>query len=207
MREKYYRKKDLKRFFWPHEWKKIYRLANPRQQFTLSFLIGTGARINEARHVKVEDIDFKRKFLTLKVTKVRAKLKETRPSPRTIAISTQLTRQIKKHIINYKLQSTDYLKIHSTEGVDTFLKSLAKKAKIKDWMEFSAHNIRKTFGTYLLALGVNGYKVAQHLGHSPEILRIKYASPDIFSFKDKEEMKNIIGDVYLRLREDYIRNY
>ena len=185
---------------WPQEYKKMYDVANKRQQFTMSFLLGTGARIREAQNVKVEDIDFVRKYVILRVTKVRAKLKETRPSPRPIPISTQLSRRLTSWVKEKNLSSTSILKIHTTEGVDAFLKEVAQKAGIKDYQEFSAHNLRKTTGTYLLALGIDGFKVAQFLGHSAEMLRTRYASPDIFSFKDKDEMKEILGDLYTRMR-------
>lgn len=200
MRDKYSIKVNLKRFFFPQEWKSMYDLCNKRQKFTLTFLINTGARIQETQNVLVSDIDFERKNIMLRKTKVRARLKETKPSPRIIPTSTQHIRFIRKYISEHNITSNDFLPILSTPATDIFLKKRCQEAKIKDFKDFSAHNIRKTTGNYLLALGVDGFKVAQFLGHSAETLRKEYASPDIFSFKDKEEMKDILDDLHIRMR-------
>jgi integrase len=183
---------DKKIFFYPEDFLHVLELATDKQKFNLLCMINTGARINEIRHVVKKDLDKERYNLTLWITKVRAKLKETRPSPRTIPISTQFFKYIYSNIDNYKMYSTNHY--------DTFLKELSVKAKVKNPNEYSSHNMRKTFGTWMLALGVDGFKLAQHLGHSPDMLRTHYASPDIFNFRDKDIMRDILGDLPNRLR-------
>jgi len=176
------------RFFNPDEWQKFYDcLKNRHQRFTFNFLINTGARINEARNVTKEDIDWERNTIVLRETK-RKKGKPQRP--RIIPISKQFSSFLKKNIDNCKVLSTPASNIALENGL--------KKAGIKDWHMFSTHNIRKTFEIWLLSLEVDGLKVTAHLGHSMSVAARNYLSADIFSFKDKDKIRVIIGDLYMK---------
>jgi len=190
--KKYYLKSDKKAFFYPEDYIKLTNMLSERQLFTIKCLINTGARINEIRNVIGKDLDVERCSLNLRITKVRAKLGEVRPNPRIIALSTDFTRYFRLNINKYKFLSTD--------RTGAILQLYSKKIEVKNWKDFSAHNLRKTFGTWMLALGVDGFKLAQHLGHSPDMLRTHYASPDIFSYKDKDIMREVLGDLPTRLR-------
>lgn len=185
---------DKKKFLYPNEVEKILELSQPRQQYYINFLLNTGARINEARNVLKKDIDRERRTVTLWVTKRRAKLKESRPTPRTIAISSKFCKYILKNITLFK--------IPTTQAVDSGLKVLCKRAGVNNFKDVSSHNLRKTFGTWMLALGVDGFKLAQHLGHDPDTLIKSYASPDIFNTDDKDRMREILNDLPSRLREN-----
>ncbi|MAG47084.1 hypothetical protein CL617_00635 [archaeon] len=191
-REKYKLKTDRKKFFYPKDFQKILDIANVRQYYNLISLINTGARINEIRHVDPQDLDKQRYNMLLRVTKVRAKLKEKRPSPRIIAVSTKFFKYFKKNIQHYK--------IYSTNNYGKMLRILSKKANIPGYEDYSSHNMRKTFGCWMLALGVDGFKLAQHMGQSPDMLRTSYASPDIFNSEDKDRMREILNDLPSRLR-------
>jgi integrase len=192
MREKYYLKQDRKAFFYPEEWEKILDVASDKQKFTFNCLLHTGARINEIRNIISEDIEHQRKNLILRVTKVRAKLGEKRPSPRIIPLSSWFYKYLKNNINNFKILSTD--------ATGNALQMLSKKINKSNWKDISAHNLRKTFGCWMLALNVDGFKIAQHLGHTPDMLRTHYASPDIFNYKDKEIMREVLDDLPARLR-------
>ena len=97
-----YRMKDnTKLFFYPREFLKILDKAKPKQRDSLMMLIHTGARHNEARHIKVGDVDLSRKTIIIRVTKVRAKKGEKNPRPRTIPISSQFAKIVKKEISFY----------------------------------------------------------------------------------------------------------
>ena len=189
--KKYYLKVDRKAFLYPNELINMLDLMSEKQTYTVKILINTGARINEARHIIKKDIDFDRKNMTLVHTKVRAKLGETRPSPRKIPISTDFSKYIKRNINKHTVLSTKHTGL--------ILKKYSKEVGVKSWKDMSAHNLRKTFGSWMLALGVDGFKLAQHLGHAPDELRKSYASPDIFSEKDKMLMLNILGDLPKRM--------
>ena len=186
------------RFFYPDEWGRFFEVLKTKQKFTFNFLINTGARINEARHVRVEDIDLERQRMILRVTKVKSRAGEKHPRPRTIPLSSKFTKYLKKYIKERGLQNPDYLGILSTPAANIAMKKALKKAGIKDWYMFSVHNVRKTLETWLMALNVDGLKIVAHIGHSMAVAAKNYVSADIFSWEEKKQIRMIIGDLYER---------
>lgn len=181
---------NKKRFIYPDKFQEMLDFANENQKFSLLFLINTGARINEVRNVDPKDLDSERSTIILRITKVRARLGETRPTPRIIPVSTNFFKYLKKELPKRKVLSTNALNIA--------LKRLLKEVSVPNADEISVHNIRKTFGTWMLSLGCDGFKIAQHLGHSPTELSKDYATNDIFNSKDKQIMREILGDLPLK---------
>jgi integrase len=187
------------RFFYPFEWVKFFDNLKPSQKMTFEFLMNTGARINEARNVKVQDIDLINNRLILRVTKVKAKKGESNPRPRTISISSQFAKRLKKYINDNKLKNEDYIGILSTPATTIAMKKTLREIGIKDWYMLSIHNIRKTHGNYLKALGITQEsEICKRLGHDYNTFLKSYASSDIFTLKDKQDMRLIIGDLYQR---------
>lgn len=185
------------RFFYPNEWMKFFDSLKDKQKITFDFLMQTGCRINEARNVKVGDIDFERLTIILRVTKVKAKKGERDPRPRTISISSQFARRLKKICI--KKNNEEYLGILSTPAANIALKNNLKRIGIKDWYMFSIHNIRKTHGNYLKALSkTSESEICKRLGHDYNTFLKSYVSSDIFTFKDLKDMELILGDLYYR---------
>lgn len=185
------------RFFYPNEWMKFFDNLKDSQKLTFDFLMQTGCRINEARNVKVGDIDFDRLTIILRVTKVKARKGEKNPRPRTISISTQFSRRLKK--VTEGKTNDDYLKILSTPAANIAMKNTLKKIEIKDWYMFSIHNIRKTHGNYLKALALTPEsEICKRLGHDYNTFLKAYVSADIFSYKDLDQMRLILGDLYKR---------
>lgn len=184
------------RFFFPDEWMKFIDKSKTKQRFTFNFLINTGARINEARNVRVADIDLERKRIVLRITKVKARKKEKNPRPRIIPISSQFSKYLKKYIRENNLTSNDYLGILSTPAANIGLKKALISSGVKDYYMFSIHNIRKTLETWLMALGIDGLKITAHIGHSMQTASSHYVSPDVFSWEEKIKMREVIGDLY-----------
>ena len=184
------------RFFYPEEWMRFADKLKANQKITFDTLINTGARINEARHIKVADIDFERQSIILRVTKIKAKKGEKNPRPRTISISSQFTKRLKAFIKANNLTNDDYLGILSTPAANIALKNTLQRINISDWYMFSIHNLRKTHGNWLKAFGVDGAEICLRLGHDYNTFIRSYGSPDIFSFKDMQQMKIILGDLY-----------
>lgn len=184
------------RFFFPNEWKKFFDSLKDSQKITFDCLLSTGARINEIRNVVQGDIDFKNKRLTLRITKVKARKGEKNPRPRTIPLSTQFARRLKGY---FKTKdNNEKLPILSTSAGNIAMKKALQKAKISDWYMFSLHNVRKTIENWLMALGIDSVTISRHFGHDIHTALQHYASPDIFSWKEKTEMRDIIGDLYGR---------
>jgi hypothetical protein len=51
----------------------------------------------------------------------------------------------------------------------------------------------------MLSLGVDGFKLAQHLGHTPNELARDYATNDVFNHQDKQIMRSILKDLPERI--------
>lgn len=78
------------------------------------------------------------------------------------------------------------------------LKKASEKAGLKNPRDFSAHSLRKTLETWLMALDVSDMKLVKHLGHDIRTAVSHYLSPDIFNSDQKFKMRQIIGDLYER---------
>ena len=117
------------RFFFPDEWLAFFDELKYRQRITFTFLINTGMRINEARHVKVQDIDFDRQNIVITQTKSRNKDGSRRI--RVIKISGQFTRYLRGLIREFHLKNEDYFPILSTPAANIGMKKALKNAGIK----------------------------------------------------------------------------
>jgi len=188
-------KEDKYRFFYPPEYEGMIDYLNKNGKFTSTFQINTGGRIAECRgFIKTPVFDNERKNITLIHTKVRAKLKEKAPRSRTIPVSRSFFNQLKKDIDLKKRR------VLSTNAFNIALRTACIKAKIDKPEQFSSHNIRKTFATWMLSLGVDGFKLAKHLGHTPNELARDYATNDVFNHKDKNIMRSILKDLPERIK-------
>jgi len=185
-------KENKKRFFYPPQFEKMFDYLNKNGKFTALFGINTGARINEARgFIKNPLFDKDRHNIILTETKVRAMLGEKKPDPRTIPISKKFFNELKEDIKTRRILSTNAFNIA--------LKEAATKAGIPNPEQFSSHNIRKTFATWMLSLGVDGFRLAKHLGHTPAELAKDYATNDVFNHNDKQIMRSIFRDLPERI--------
>lgn len=185
---------NRKRFFFPDEWIKFRdALETDNQKRSFDILINTGARINEIRHIKKQDIDFERGTLTIKVAKIKAKKGEKFPDPRTFKLSSQFLSRMKKY--TKELKDDDYIYVLTDSALNLCMKKILEKIGIKDYKMFSVHNIRKTHGNWLVAHEVHMAKICKRLGHTAEVFLHAYASADIFNDKDREGIKEILGDL------------
>lgn len=190
------------RFFFPDEWMAFYDKLKPKQRPTFEVLINTGARIMEAQNIKVQDIDLERQNIVLRVTKRIVNKpgvsKTGERKIRILTISTKFKKYLKKIISEYDLKPNDYLPILKTSSANTAMKKALQKAGIPDYMMFSLHNVRKTLETWLVSLNIDSFKIVKHFGHSMTIAARHYVSPDIFSWEERKQMREIIGDLYAR---------
>jgi integrase len=200
------------RFFYPDEWKAFYDCLNPKQKLTFNFLINTGARINEIRNIRVSDLDLERGNIVLRITKrivnfspnKMKRMKEQNLEVkgerkiRIITVSTEFMKSLKAIINKKNLKPEDYFPVLSTGAANTAMKNALQKAKIQDWKMFSLHNVRKTLETWLLALDVDSFKIVKHFGHTAAVALKHYVSPAIFSFEDKKQMRDILGDLFAK---------
>lgn len=199
---KYTIRNNRDRFFFPDEWFAFYDQLKDRQKITFEFLINTGARIMEIQNIKVMDVDFERNNIILRVTKAvvnkPGKGKKGTRKIRVLTISTQFTKYLKKIIKKHNLKPEDKFPILSTPAANIAMKKALREAGLEDWSMFSLHNCRKTLETWLLALNIDSFKIIKHFGHSFAVAAKHYVSPDIFSWEDKKNMREIVGDLFDR---------
>jgi integrase len=193
-------KKDKFRFLFPFEYMKFEDALKSKQKFSVRFLINTGARINEARNVKVGDIDFINRRIVLRVTKAKAKKGELKGQGRVriIPLSSQFTKYLKHYVGEKNLAENNYIGILSNPALNIAYKKAGKKAEIKDYKDISSHTFRKTLECWLMALKVDALPLTAHMGHDIVTAAQHYVSPDIFSWEEKKQMREIIGDLYGR---------
>jgi len=193
--------KDTNRFFFPDEWKKFTSIINKpkfKNKLLYELQFNTGARFDEAIHTRPCDFDFERNNLRLWKTKTKAKKGEKVGKPRTISLSSEFSKRIRKFCSEKK--PDEYLFKISQAGYNQLLKRKLKEVGIKDFNIFSSHNIRKTHGMYLKALGIDIAEICTRLGHDYNTYIKHYGSADIFSEKDMRAIRELLGDLYFRSR-------
>lgn len=186
---------DRNRYFFPEEWINFFESLKDANKPIFDTLINSGARIEEALNITPKDFDWDRRTLKLRVTKIKAAKGETIGKSRTFVISSQYSRRMKKYIVANNIKENDRLFTMTSQSVWRLLRRKVKKL-IKDWYNFSLHNIRKTHGMYLVALGVQPTEIIYRLGHDYNTFIKHYGSPNIFNRQDKLTMLKILGDVY-----------
>jgi integrase len=196
--KKYTLRDNKDRFFFPDEYMKFEEDLKPRQKHSVKILINTGARHMEVYNLKVDDCDLINNRLILRVTKSKAKKGEKKGRQRIIPISSQFSKYLKKYIRDNNLKSNDYLGVISNPALNIAYKKAGKKSGIKDYWNIASHTFRKTHGNWLKAIGIDGAEICTRLGHDYNTFLSAYSSPDIFSWDDKNKIREILGDLYRR---------
>lgn len=196
--KKYTKKSNINRFLFPEEYTQLEDAAKPRLKHCLICLLGTGARISEIQKVNLKtDFIFNpngRSRLVLRHTKTKAKKGEFGSGRvRDIPLSKSFAKYLNNYLINNPSGEINFL---TTAGFNIALKKLAQDVGLSDPHDFSAHSIRKTLETWLMALRVGDLAIAAHIGHDIRTASSHYVSPDIFSWEQKKLIRRIIGDLY-----------
>ena len=195
------KKADQNRFFRPQEWESFEDILPKAMRHTCKMLLHTGARISELQQVKIEDFVYSamgRSTIILRHTKTKARKGEQSGKPRTIPLSKSFAKYLAEWIRENEKQGTDNFNIRSTAAVNIAMKKAAKKLNLVHPEDFSAHTLRKTLEVWLMALGTDSLSLVAHLGHDIKTAAAHYVSPDIFSNEDKNRIRRILGDLYLR---------
>ncbi len=193
--------KDINRFFFPDEWKAFLKLIDKpkfKNKLLYELQLNTGGRFDELLHVRPVDFDFERNNLRFWKTKTKAKKGEKVGTPRTISLSSEFSKKMKRFCKDKK--PDEYLFNISQAGYNQLLKRKLEELGIKDWTNFSSHNIRKTHGMYLKALGIGIAEICPRLGHDYNTYIKHYGSADVFSEKDMRAIRELLGDLYFRNR-------
>ena len=193
--------RDINRFFFPDEWKAFIKEIDKskfKNKLLYELQLNTGGRFDELLHVRPIDFDFERNNLRFWKTKTKAKKGEKVGSPRTISLSSEFSKKMKRFCKDKK--QDDYLFNISQAGYNQLLKRKLQALGVKDWTNFSSHKIRKTHGMYLKALGIDLAEICTRLGHDYNTYIKHYGSADVFSEKDMRAIRELLGDLYFRNR-------
>jgi len=200
------KKADQNRFFRPEEWEMFEDNLKGDMKHTCKMLLHTGARISELQKTKIEDFAYNaqgRSTLILRHTKTKARKGEFGSGkPRTIPLSKSFAKYLADWINLNKKQPQEGFNIRSIPAVKIAMKKTAKAINLIHPEDFSAHTLRKTLEIWLMALGVDSLPLTAHLGHDIKTAAAHYVSADIFSNEQKNRMRRILGDIYVR-QNDY----
>jgi len=192
-------KRDVNIFLYPEDYKNFIKKIDKRKNKLLYELqFNTGARFDEVLHIRPMDFDFERNNVRLWKTKTKAKKGEKVGKPRTISLSSKFSRKMRRFCENKK--PDEYLFKISQAGYNQLLKRKLEELKVKDSQSYSSHNIRKTHGMYLKALGIDIAEICTRLGHDYNTYIKHYGSADVFSEKDMRMIKELLDDLYSRQR-------
>ena len=191
--------RDNNIFLYPEHWKAFMKAIDKRKNKLLYDLqLNTGARFDEALHIRPCDFDFDRHNVRLWKTKTKAKKGEKVGKPRTISLSTDFTKRIKRYADTKP--NDDYMFKISQAGYNKLLKDVLTRLNVPNSSQYSSHNIRKTHGMYLKALGIDIAEICTRLGHDYNTYIKHYGSADVFSEKDMRAIRELLGDLYFRQR-------
>ena len=191
--------RDRNIFFYPGDWKNFMKAIEKRNNKLLYELqFNTGGRFDEVLHIRPMDFDFERNNLRLWKNKTKAKKGEKTGKPRTISLSTDFSNKMKRFCADKK--PDEYLFKISQVGYNQLIKRRLLKLNVINAKDFSSHNIRKTHGMYLKALGIDIAEICTRLGHDYNTYIRHYGSADVFSEKDMWGIRDLLGDLYIRQR-------
>lgn len=194
---------DRQRYFYPDEWKKFLEEVNENKRILFETILQTGGRIEEVLNLKPKDFIWDNNSVKFRVTKSKAKKGESSilgGKRRSFGVSSQYIRKLRKHIRQNNIQDDGFLFSITKQGVFQMFKRCLKKAGLNEW-EFSLHNIRKTTGMWLKTVQRRGVdldvsEICMRLGHDHNTFLKHYGSPSIFTDRHRDQIIEILGDVY-----------
>ena len=134
---------------------------NKKNKLIIQVLYTSGLRVSELRNLKINDVDFNRKIITVKAGKGK--------KDRITIISAVVLDNINKYLLEYKpikylFENSQLNKKLTTRTLQIVITDSAKKANINK--NISAHTLRHSFATHQLENGVNLRYIQSMLGHS-----------------------------------------
>lgn len=211
---------DRRRYFFPDEWELfINSIKNKEHKFFFITLVHTGARIMEALNLKYEDIDIERGTINIKIVKQRKAKKNFYAigKSRGFFIASNFVKEYKSFIRNRNINLKDYIFLDNSKLPENYeqlnneerkkyytskvvsysnlLKRKLKKVGIKDWYNFSPHNIRKTYGMWMRNFINDSGELCYRMGHDMDTFMAHYGSSLIFTEQEKRKIERILGDV------------
>ena len=211
---------DRRRYFFPVEWNKfIKQFKNKKHKFFFITSLHTGGRIMEVLNLKHEDIDIERGTVNFTVVKQRKAKKNfySTGKTRNFFVASNLIKEYKSYVRGKKINPKHFIFLdnsrlpenydslpnderkkyyHSTfVAYSNLLKRKLKKAGIKDYYNFSPHNIRKTYGMWMRTYNKDMGELCYRMGHDLDTYIAHYGSSLIFTDAERREINKIFGEV------------
>ena len=210
---------DRHRYFFPDEWSYfINSFSNKRHVMFFKTLLFTGARSMEALHIKPESFEWDRETIRLDVVKGRdTKQHHATGKHRVFFVSKKYLRAMSAFIKDEGIKGGSYIFLDNENLPENYpflsnsdkskyyakkkmlysqlMKRHLKNIGIKDWYNFSLHNIRKTYGNWLRVFNIPSAEICYRMGNDMNTLIAHYGSSMIFNDKERRQISDIFGDV------------
>lgn len=169
---KYLKRQDVEKIFTAiHNPKNTSILLLKRNLAMFYTLLFCGLRREELLLLKVRDVDFERKILTVRAENSKI------PRTRNLPLHSQVSMYLKDYLKERKSYTTPFLFVSrsrddrlSYEGLNEIVKSLNKRSGVK----FHLHQFRHTFAVNFLKTSNNVVKLKQLMGHTDIKMTIVY---------------------------------
>jgi len=211
---------DRRRYFFPDEWENfIATIKNKTHRFFFITALHTGGRIMEILNLRYEDIDEERGTIKFSIVKQRKAKRDFSASGTTrgFFVSSNFIKEYKSFLRGKKVNPKDYMFLNNQKLPDNYgslpnserkkyyqskfvaysnlLKRKLKKVGIKDWYNFSPHNIRKTYGMWMRTYKIEIQELCYRMGHDIDTYMTHYGSSLIFQDFELRKINKILGDV------------
>ena len=217
---KYSIRKDRRRYFFPSEWILfINSIKNKKHKFFFITSLHTGGRIMEVLNLKFKDIDEKRQSLTFNTIKQRTARKNYSSSgnKRSFFVASNFFKEYKSYVRGIKINPEEYIFLNNKKLPKNYenllnkekqkyyisrivcysqmLKNKLKRIGVKDYYNFSPHNIRKTYGMWMRIFNKEMSELCYRMGHDLDTFMNHYGSSLIFTEEERRKIQKIMGDV------------
>lgn len=211
---------DRRRYFFPDEWNKFINSFNDKtHKFFFITALHTGGRIMEILNLKYGDLDPERGVVKFKIVKQRKAKKDFYAigKSRGFFVASNFIKEYKSFIRNRTINPKDYIfldnkklpkdynKLDNSDrkkyyvskvvAYSNLLKRKLKKIGIKDYYNFSPHNLRKTYGMWMRTFNIEMGELCYRMGHDMDTFIAHYGSSLIFTDNERRKIANIMGDV------------
>lgn len=211
---------DRRRYFFPDEWNDfIKNVKDKDKRFLYITLLHTGARIMEALNLKYKNIDIDRGAITLEVTKQRKAKKDFQVlgKSRNFFVAENYIKEYKSFIRGRTIDPEAYIFLNNEALPDNYdeldnrkkkkyfsnkaylayvaMRKALEDAGIKDWYNFSLHNIRKTYGMWMRTFNNDFGDLCYRMGHDMNTFMSHYGSSLIFTDEERRKIQDIMGNV------------